>query len=123
MVMKERATPKDAFILNRGEYDQPTEKVGRALPAVLPPLPEGEPVNRLGLARWLVSGEHPLTARVWVNPDLGTLVRIRDREDFGEFRFAGGVAHASRTARLVGGGVRQADRFAHVAWRCPSLGT
>ena len=67
MVMKEKATPKDAFILNRGEYDQPTEKVGRALPAVLPPLPEGEPVNRLGLARWLVSGEHPLTARVWVN--------------------------------------------------------
>ena len=67
MVMKEKATPKDAFILNRGEYDQPTEKVGRNLPAVLPPLPEGEPVNRLGLARWLVSGEHPLTARVWVN--------------------------------------------------------
>jgi hypothetical protein len=67
MVMKERATPKDAFILNRGEYDQPTEKVGRKLPAVLPPLPEGEPANRLGLARWLVSGDHPLTARVWVN--------------------------------------------------------
>jgi len=67
MVMKERATPKDAFILNRGEYDQPTEKVERKLPAVLPPLPEGEPVNRLGLARWLVSGDHPLTARVWVN--------------------------------------------------------
>ena len=67
MVMKEKAQPKDAFILNRGEYDQPTEKVGRALPAVLPPLPEGQPLNRLGLARWLVSGEHPLTARVWVN--------------------------------------------------------
>ena len=67
MVMKEKAKPKDAFILNRGEYDQPTDKVGRSLPAVLPPLPEGEPVNRLGLARWLVSGDHPLTARVWVN--------------------------------------------------------
>ena len=45
-------------------------------------------------------------------PDLGTLVRVRDREDLGEFRFPSGVAHASRTARLVGGGVRQADRFA-----------
>ncbi len=67
MVMKEKAVPKDAFILNRGEYDQPLEKVGRALPRALPPLPEGEPVNRLGLARWLVSGDHPLTGRVWVN--------------------------------------------------------
>ena len=67
MVMKEKSSPRDAFILNRGEYDQPTEKVGRALPAVLPPLPEGQPNDRLGLARWLVSGDHPLTARVWVN--------------------------------------------------------
>ena len=67
MIMKEKSAPRDAFILNRGEYDQPTEKVGRALPAVLPPLPEGQPNDRLGLARWLVSGDHPLTARVWVN--------------------------------------------------------
>jgi hypothetical protein len=67
MIMKEKAQPKDAFILTRGEYDQPTDKVGRGLPAVLPPLAEGDPVNRLGLARWLVSGDHPLTGRVWVN--------------------------------------------------------
>jgi hypothetical protein len=67
MVMKEKATPKDAFILTRGEYDQPTDKVERKLPAILPPLAAGEPVNRLGLARWLVSGDHPLTARVWIN--------------------------------------------------------
>ncbi len=67
MIMKEKSAPRDAFILNRGEYDQPTEKVGRALPAVLPPLPKGQPNDRLGLARWLVSGDHPLTARVWVN--------------------------------------------------------
>ena len=67
MIMKEKPAPRDAFILNRGEYDQPTEKVGRSLPAALPPLPEGQPNDRLGLARWLVSGDHPLTARVWVN--------------------------------------------------------
>ncbi|MEY4033728.1 MAG: hypothetical protein RL492_922, partial [Verrucomicrobiota bacterium] len=42
-------------------------KVERKLPAVLPPLPPGAPNNRLGFARWLVSGQHPLTARVWVN--------------------------------------------------------
>jgi Protein of unknown function (DUF1553)/Protein of unknown function (DUF1549)/Planctomycete cytochrome C len=67
MIFQERAQPRDAFILKRGEYDQPGEKVPRGLPAVLPPLPAGAPDNRLGLAQWLVSGEHPLTARVWVN--------------------------------------------------------
>jgi hypothetical protein len=67
MIFQERAHPRDAFVLKRGEYDQPGEKVERGLPAVLPPLPAGAPNNRLGLAQWLVSGEHPLTARVWVN--------------------------------------------------------
>ena len=67
MVMKELAKPRDAFVLLRGEYDKIGPKVERKLPAVLPPLPAGAPNNRLGFARWLVSGEHPLTARVWVN--------------------------------------------------------
>ena len=67
MVMKELSQPRDAFVLNRGEYDKLGAKVERKLPAVLPPLPPGEPNNRLGFARWLVSGRHPLTARVWVN--------------------------------------------------------
>jgi hypothetical protein len=67
MVMKEAAKPRDAFILKRGEYDKPGDKVVRALPAVFPPLPEGATNDRLGFARWLVSGNHPLTARVWVN--------------------------------------------------------
>lgn len=67
MVMKELPKPRDAFVLKRGEYDHPADKVDRQLPAFLPPLPAGEPNNRLGLAKWLVSGNHPLTARVWVN--------------------------------------------------------
>ena len=67
MVMKEIAPPREAHILKRGEYDKPGDKVERGLPAALPPLPPGAPMNRLGLAQWLVSGEHPLTARVWVN--------------------------------------------------------
>ena len=67
MVMKETPQPREAHILKRGEYDKPGDKVERGLPAALPPLPPGAPLNRLGLAQWLVSGEHPLTARVWVN--------------------------------------------------------
>lgn len=64
MVMREGKT-RDAFILNRGEYDQPGEKVGRGLPAVFSS--GTDPQNRLELARWIASPENPLTARVWVN--------------------------------------------------------
>lgn len=67
MVFRELPQPKPAFVLLRGEYDKLGPAVSRALPAVLPPLPEGAPNNRLGFAQWLVSGGHPLTARVWVN--------------------------------------------------------
>jgi hypothetical protein len=52
--------------LKRGAYDHPGEQVSAGTPAVLPPLPAGAPRNRLGLARWLVSPEHPLLARVTV---------------------------------------------------------
>jgi hypothetical protein len=66
MIMREVA-PRDAFILKRGEYDKPGDKVVRGIPAVLPAMPDGAPMNRLGLARSIVSRENPLTARVWVN--------------------------------------------------------
>ncbi len=66
MVMKEGPV-RDAFILKRGEYDKPGDKVSMVTPAVLPPMPKNAPSNRLGLAQWIVSPENPLTARVWVN--------------------------------------------------------
>jgi hypothetical protein len=66
MVMKE-GPPRDAFVLIRGEYDKRGEKVAPGLPAFLPPLPEGSKPDRLGLARWTISRDNPLTARVWVN--------------------------------------------------------
>ncbi len=66
MVMKE-GPARDAFVLIRGEYDKRGDKVTAALPAFLPKLPEGTRPDRLSLARWLVSRDHPLTARVWVN--------------------------------------------------------
>ncbi len=67
MVMKELDKPREAFILVRGQYDKRGDAVTAGLPAVLPPLTDGQPLNRLGLARWIVDPNHPLTARVWVN--------------------------------------------------------
>jgi len=86
LVFREKKEPKPAHILNRGEYDQPLDVVSRAVPAVLPPLPDNAPANRLGLARWLTSREHPLMARVTVNrfwqQFFGTGL-VRTSEDFG----------------------------------------
>ena len=67
LIYKERAKPRDAFILKRGEYDQRGDKVARNTPEVLPPMADDLPRNRLGLARGLVDPSHPLTARVAVN--------------------------------------------------------
>lgn len=54
----------------RGDFRQPADEVHPNTPAALPALPalpEGHGQERLALARWLVSREHPLTARVTVN--------------------------------------------------------
>jgi hypothetical protein len=67
MVMADSATPRDTFLLKRGAYDAPGEKVTAGLPEVLAaPRPEWEK-DRLGFARWLVDRKNPLTARVAVN--------------------------------------------------------
>ncbi|MEZ4702295.1 MAG: PSD1 and planctomycete cytochrome C domain-containing protein [Rhodothermales bacterium] len=66
MVMNTAATPRETFILNRGQYDQPQDAVEPGTPAFLPGLEEGPP-GRLGLAEWLLQPDHPLTARVAVN--------------------------------------------------------
>jgi hypothetical protein len=66
MVMSD-AQPRETRILERGEYLKPGDKVAFDTPSFLPPMAEGAPRNRLGLAMWLVSPEHPLTARVQVN--------------------------------------------------------
>lgn len=67
MVMEEMSKPRDTFILLRGQYDQHGEKVSPDTPKSLPPMPAGAPHDRLGLAEWLTSPSHPLTARVAVN--------------------------------------------------------
>jgi mono/diheme cytochrome c family protein len=65
-VMNEKPEPAIAFVLNRGEYDQRLDQVSADVPAALPPMQE-LPRNRLGLAQWLFSKDHPLTSRVTVN--------------------------------------------------------
>ena len=67
MVMQERETPRDTFLLVRGAYDKPGDKVTPGVPAMLTPLPKTAPNNRLGFARWLADPSNPLTARVAVN--------------------------------------------------------
>jgi hypothetical protein len=86
MIMQEMDHPRDTFVLMRGQYDKQGEKVTAGLPAFLPQLAGGAPANRLGLARWLVSGDNPLTARVAVNRCwqmyFGTGI-VKTAEDFG----------------------------------------
>ena len=67
MVMSEMKKPRETFVLARGDYRNKGEKVSPGVPAVLPPLPKDAPLDRLGLAKWLVSPSHPLTARVAAN--------------------------------------------------------
>ncbi|HEV2667279.1 MAG TPA: DUF1553 domain-containing protein, partial [Blastocatellia bacterium] len=69
LVMQERPGYErpSTFFHERGSFLNKGEKVFAATPAVLPPMPESAPINRLGLARWLVDENNPLTARVTVN--------------------------------------------------------
>ena len=67
MVSVELPQPRDAHVLLRGDFQTPGEKVGRDVPAFLPPFPPDQPRNRLGLARWLMQPDQPLVARVQVN--------------------------------------------------------
>jgi hypothetical protein len=86
MVMRELAESRPAYFLNRGAYDQRGPRVAPQTPAVFPPFPEDQPSNRLGLARWLTDGRHPLTARVAVNRFWQMLFGeglVRTPEDFG----------------------------------------
>lgn len=66
-VMEERDSLRPTFILDRGLYDAPTEQVFPGTPPAILSFNDSLAKNRLGLARWTVSKENPLTARVFVN--------------------------------------------------------
>jgi hypothetical protein len=86
LVMEELEKPRQAYVFLRGLYKNRGESVAPTTPAVLPPLAKDLPRNRLGLAKWLVSGQHPLTARVLVNriwQQYFGIGLVRTAEDFG----------------------------------------
>jgi cytochrome c553 len=85
-VMSEKPEPAMAFVLNRGEYDRRKDKVAPEVPKALPAMSSDLPKNRLGLAKWLLRPEHPLTARVTVNrfwQELYGTGLVRTSGDFG----------------------------------------
>ena len=67
MVMEEIEAPPPTRVRKRGVYHQYGDKVEPELPGVFADFPKEAPRNRLGFARWLVSGDHPLTSRVAAN--------------------------------------------------------
>lgn len=86
MVLSERQEPRSTHVLQRGVWNKPGEAVSRGFPAAIlrrSPQPDR---TRLELARWLVSRENPLTARVIVN-QLWQMCfgagLVRTPEDFG----------------------------------------
>ena len=86
LVSWEKPSIAYADVLTRGVYSARTERVEANTPHYLPPLPAGEPHNRLALAKWTVSAENPLTARVTVNRMWNELFGtglVETTEDFG----------------------------------------
>ncbi len=86
LVSWEKPTIAYADVLTRGVYSSRTERVEANTPHYLPPLPVGEPHDRLALAKWTVSAENPLTARVTVNRMWNELFGtglVETTEDFG----------------------------------------
>ena len=88
LVLQERPVenPRTTFIHNRGEWTQPTDPVDPGVLSVLNPLPADAPKNRLSFARWLVSRDNPLTARVVVNRTWASFFGrgiVKTQDDFG----------------------------------------
>ncbi len=68
LVARELTESRPTRMLKRGEYDLPVgDPLSPDVLKVLNPLPEGVPRNRLALARWLTSSDHPMVPRVLVN--------------------------------------------------------
>jgi len=86
MVMEEMPEVRQAYRLDRGEYDHRAEPVEPDTPVAIMPMDPEWPRNRLGLAQWLTDPANPLTARVAVNRFWQQLFGqglVKTQEDFG----------------------------------------
>lgn len=86
MIMQDLPKRRDTFVLNRGQYNEPADRVDPGVPGVFPELLANAPTNRLDFANWLTHPDHPLTARVAVNrywQRLFGVGLVKTSEDFG----------------------------------------
>ena len=68
MIMKDSLCIRETQLLRRGVYDQKADTVQMATPAsILAYNPRKFEQSRLGLAKWMIDPQNPLTARVYVN--------------------------------------------------------
>ena len=67
MIMRDSFNIRPTRVLKRGVYDQPADTVEMSTPAAIMPFNSKYEKNRLGLAKWMLAPENPLTARVFVN--------------------------------------------------------
>ncbi|TWU09633.1 Planctomycete cytochrome C [Symmachiella macrocystis] len=136
MVMLEMHPPRQAHVLLRGEYDKLGDAVQPGVPVSLPPFPSGESNNRLGLARWLISPDNPLTARVTVNrywQNYFGVGLVKTAEDFGsqgeqpshpqlldwlaaEFIESGWDIKALQKTIVMSAAYRQSSKVTHKLW-------
>lgn len=86
LVMVEKETPRETFMMKRGDYLSPGDRVSAGTPESLHPVDPNLPPNRLTLAKWLVDPANPLIARVTVNRFWAELFGrglVSTPEDFG----------------------------------------
>jgi hypothetical protein len=86
MIEQATAVARRTYMFARGNWLDKEKEVQPGVPAVMPPLPDGVRADRLAMAKWLVSRENPLTARVLVNrlwQQLFGLGIVETAEDFG----------------------------------------
>jgi hypothetical protein len=89
LVFEEKKEEPFAHLLERGSYSAKGEKVFPDTPAMLPPMPEGAPKNRLGLAKWLNDPKNPLPARVTMNRLWANFFGVGIVETAGDFGIMG----------------------------------